>query len=249
MYSHLASCPARCREYDERKRRWIDTRRADIREVRPAAPPDPRRARVRRLGGREALALRQRARARAHSPAARGRPVHVRCESFWHSIAVNVDGNLGDAPGSRTARAASYACHVARCARSSSPVPPPPGPRRPELARPGVAVRLEPGFTGSGDPAGDGLVPEQVPNATWRKAGLVTRSRTSRCWPCAAGPVEALPQQCFRAAGGRVHGRVAWRLAPGRRAVVASYLLSLQLFMPTDYQSGECAAGRSLDQS
>jgi hypothetical protein len=30
-------------------------------------------------------------------------------------------------------------------------------------------------------------------------------------------------------------------------AAVASYLLSLQPFMPTDYQSGECAAGRSLD--
>jgi hypothetical protein len=30
-------------------------------------------------------------------------------------------------------------------------------------------------------------------------------------------------------------------------AAVASYALALQAYMPTDYQSSECAAGRSLD--
>src|SRR3954471_10315240 len=40
-----------------------------------------------------------------------GRPAHVRCESFWHSV-VNVDGNLGDVPFPN-GRAASYT-HVTR---------------------------------------------------------------------------------------------------------------------------------------
>ena len=40
-----------------------------------------------------------------------GRPVQVRCESFWHSI-VNVDGNLGDVPFPNGS-AASYP-HVTR---------------------------------------------------------------------------------------------------------------------------------------
>jgi hypothetical protein len=98
-----------------------------------------------------------------------GRPVHVRCESFWHSI-VNVDGNLGDVPFPN-GRAAAYT-HVTRgmckeLARFRS------RPEAPELAC--LAEFDWNGFTGSGDP------------------------------------------------------------------------LSLQPFMPTDYQSGECAAGRWLD--
>ena len=162
-----------------------------------------------------------------------GRPVHVRCESFWHSI-VNVDGNLGDVPFPN-GRAASYT-HVTRgmckeLARFRS------RPEAPELAC--LAEFDWNRFTGSGDPAATACS-EQANDMAEALVTLTHESMHMRGWAD-----EALAQ-CY--AIQEVAFTVEW-LGGSRQegAAVASYLLSLQPFMPTDYQSGECAAGRSLD--
>jgi hypothetical protein len=162
-----------------------------------------------------------------------GRPVHVRCESFWHSI-VNVDGNLGDVPFPN-GRAAAYT-HVTRgmckeLARFRS------RPEAPELAC--LAEFDWNGFTGSGDPAATACS-GQAEDMAEALVTLTHESMHMRGWAD-----EALAQ-CYAIQ------EVAFtveRLGSSREegAAVASYLLSLQPFMPSDYQSGECAAGRWLD--
>jgi hypothetical protein len=162
-----------------------------------------------------------------------GRPVHVRCESFWHSI-VNVDGNLGDVPFPN-GRAASYT-HVTRgmckqLARFRS------RPEAPELAC--LAEFDWNRFTGSGDPAATACS-ERANDMAEALVTLAHESIHLRGWAD-----EALAQ-CY--AIQEVAFTVEW-LGGSRQegAAVASYLLSLQPFMPADYQSGECAAGRWLD--
>jgi hypothetical protein len=161
------------------------------------------------------------------------RPVSVRCESFWHSI-VNVDGNLGDVPFPN-GHPASYA-HVTRgmckeLARFRA------RPERPELAC--LSQFDWNGFTGSGDPAPTACS-EQANDMAEALVTLTHESMHMRGWADEAlAQCYALQEVAFtveRLGGSRQEG-----------AAVASYLLSLQSFMPTDYQSSECAAGRLLD--
>ena len=162
-----------------------------------------------------------------------GRPVHVRCESFWHSI-VNVDGNLGDVPFPN-GRAASYT-HVTRgmckeLARFRS------RPEAPELAC--LAQMDWNRFTGSGDPAATACS-EQANDMAEALVTLTHESMHMRGWADEAyAQCYALQEIAF----------TVERLGGSRQeaAAVASYLLSLQPFMPTDYQSSECASGRLLD--
>jgi len=162
-----------------------------------------------------------------------GRPVHVRCESFWHSI-VNVGGNLGDVPFPN-GRAAAYT-HVTRgmckeLARFRS------RPEAPELAC--LAQFDWSRFTGSGDPAATACS-EQANDMAEALVTLTHESMHMRGW------TDEAIAQCYAVQ------EVAYtveQLGGSRQeaAAVASYMLSLQSFMPTDYQSSECAAGRSLD--
>jgi hypothetical protein len=162
-----------------------------------------------------------------------GRPVHVRCESFWHSI-VNVDSNLGDVPFPN-GRAASYT-HVTRgmckeLARFRS------RPEAPELAC--LAEFDWNRFTGSGDPAATACS-EQANDMAEALVTLAHESMHMRGWSDEAFA------QCYAIQ------EVAYTVeqlggSPQEGTAVASYLLSLQPFMPTDYQSSECASGRLLD--
>ena len=162
-----------------------------------------------------------------------GRPVHVRCESFWHSI-VNVSGNLGDVPFPN-GRAASHT-NVTRgmckeLARFRS------HPERPELA---CLTQFDwSRFTGSGDPAATACS-EQANDMAEALVTLTHESMHLRGW------ADEAVAQCY---GLQEVAFTVERLGGSREegAAVASYLLSLQPFMPTDYQSSECAAGRSLD--
>jgi hypothetical protein len=162
-----------------------------------------------------------------------GRPVHVRCESFWHSI-VNVDGNLGDVPFPN-GRAASYT-HITRgmCGQLTRFRG---RPERPELAC--LAQFDWSAFTGSGNPAATACS-EQANDMAEALVTLTHESMHMRGWADeAVAQCYALQEVAFtieQLGGSHQEG-----------AEVASYLLSLQPFMPTDYQSSECAAGRSLD--
>jgi hypothetical protein len=162
-----------------------------------------------------------------------GRPVHVRCESFWHSI-VNVDGNLGDVPFP-DGRAARYT-HITRgmckqLARFRS------RPESPELAC--LAQFDWSRFTGSGDPAATACS-EQAGDMAEALVTLTHESMHMRGW------ADEAIAQCY--ALQEVAFTVEWLGgSPAEATAFASYLLSLQPFMPTDYQSSGCAAGRSLD--
>jgi hypothetical protein len=162
-----------------------------------------------------------------------GRPVHIRCESFWHSI-VNVDGNLGDVPFPN-GRAAPYA-HVTRgtckeLARFRR------RPERPELA---CLTQFDwSRFMGTGDPAATACS-ERAEDMAEALVTLTHESMHMRGWADEAlAQCYALQEVAFtveRLGGSYQEG-----------ATVASYLLSLQPFLPTDYQSSECAGGQSLD--
>ena len=162
-----------------------------------------------------------------------GRPVRVRCESFWHAL-VNVDGNLGDVPFPN-GRAASYT-HVTRgmckkLARFRN------RPERPELAC--LAEFDWSRFAAGGDPAATACS-ERADDMAEALITLTHESMHLRGWADeAVAQCYALQEVAFtveRLGGSHQEG-----------AAVASYLLSLQAFMPTDYQSSDCAAGRSLD--
>jgi hypothetical protein len=162
-----------------------------------------------------------------------GRPVSVRCESLWHSI-VNVDGNLGDVPFP-DGHPASYT-HLTRgmckeLARFRG------RPERPEL--PCLSQFDWNRFTGSGDPAATACS-EQANDMAEALVTLAHESMHMRGWADEAiAQCYALQEVAFTVEqlGG----------SPQEGAAVAGYLLSLQPFMPTDYQSSECAPGRLLD--
>ncbi|HYX76915.1 MAG TPA: hypothetical protein VE757_07045 [Gaiellaceae bacterium] len=161
-----------------------------------------------------------------------GRPAHVRCESFWHWV-VNVGGNLGDVPFP-DGRAADYTnitrgmCgELARFRRQ---------PERPELAclQQFDWTRFDPG-----DPA----MAACSKSANDMAEALITLTHESmhiRGWADeAVAQCYAIQEVAFtveQLGGSRAEG-----------AAVAAYALALQAYMPTDYQSGDCAAGRSLD--
>jgi hypothetical protein len=161
-----------------------------------------------------------------------GRPVHVRCESFWHAL-VNVDGNLGDVPFP-DGHAAGYT-HITRSmcrrlarfrSRSSHP----------ELA---CLARFDWSRFDGEQPA-QVACSERANDTAEALATLTHESMHMRGWADeAVAQCYAIQEVAFtveRLGGSRAEG-----------AAVADYLLALQRWMPEDYQSGDCAAGRPLD--
>jgi hypothetical protein len=157
-----------------------------------------------------------------------GRSVHVRCESFWHSI-VGVGGNLGDVPFPG-GRAAGYT-HITRhmcdeLARFRHT------PERPELA---CLEQVDWSRFQPGDACSQG--------ASDMAEALITLTHESmhmRGWADeAVAQCYAIQEVAFtveQLGGSNAEG-----------AAVAAYALAMQAYMPTDYQSSDCAAGSSLD--
>jgi hypothetical protein len=161
-----------------------------------------------------------------------GRPAHVRCESFWHWV-VDVGGNLGDVPFPN-GRAADYT-NITRqmcgdLARFRAQ------PDRPELA----CLQL---FDWSRFDPGDPAMAACSQRANDMAEALITLTHESmhiRGW------ADEATAQCYAIQ------EVAFTVqqlggSPAEGTAVANYALALQSYMPTDYQSSECAAGRSLD--
>jgi len=164
-----------------------------------------------------------------------GRPVHVRCESFWHSI-VNVDGNLGDVPFP-AGHAASYT-HVTRgmckeLARFRG------RPEAPELAC--LAQMDWNRFTGSGDPAATACSEQ----ANDMAEALVTLTHESMHMRGETGEAAAECQAMQRDA------RMARDLgasAPDATALASAYWRIDYPRMPDDYRSSDCHPGGGMDE-
>jgi hypothetical protein len=157
-----------------------------------------------------------------------GRPVHVHCESFWHSV-VGVGGTLGDVPFP-DGRAATYT-HITRhmcdeLGRFRE------APERPELA---CLEQVDWSRFQAGDACSLGA--EEMAEAL---ITLTHESMHMRGWADeAVAQCYAIQEVAFtveQLGGSRQEG-----------AAVASYALAMQPYMPTDYQSSDCAASRSLD--
>lgn len=161
-----------------------------------------------------------------------GRPAHVRCESYWHWL-LDVGGNLGDVPFPN-GRAADY-MNITRgmcgdLARFRA------RPERPELA----CLQL---FDWSRFDPGDPAMAACSHRANDMAEALITLTHESmhiRGWADEATAqcyaIQEVPFTVEQLGGSRSEG-----------AAVASYALALQAYMPTDYQSNECAPGGSLD--
>jgi hypothetical protein len=160
-----------------------------------------------------------------------GRPVHVRCESLWHWL-VNVDGNLGDVPFP-DGRAAGYTnltrgmCGELDRFRSRS--------EHAELAC--LAQHDWSRFRGEASAL---ACSEQANDMAEALITLTHEAMHLRGWADeAVAQCYALQEVAFtveRLGGSRVEG-----------AAVADYMLALQPWMPTEYQSAECGPGRALD--
>ena len=161
-----------------------------------------------------------------------GRPAHVRCESVWHWI-VNVGGNLGDVPFP-DGRAASY-MHLTRqmCGELDRFRH---RPDRPELA---CLSQFDWSTFRPGDPAPTDCS-DRADDMAEALLTLTHESMHIRGWADeAVAQCYAIQEVAFtvgQLGGSREEG-----------AAVAAYELALQPFMPTDYQSSDCAAGHSLD--
>jgi hypothetical protein len=161
-----------------------------------------------------------------------GRPVQVRCESFWHAI-VNVDGNLGDVPfpdghpASYTHVTRGMCGQLARFRRQ---------PERPELA----CLQQFDWSRFHGDDSALIACSERAGDMAEALITLTHESMHLRGWADEAiAQCYALQEVAFTVT--RLGG------SPAEGRAVADYVLSLQAWMPTDYQSSECAAGHSLD--
>lgn len=158
--------------------------------------------------------------------------MHVRCESFWH-WAVNVGGNLGDVPFP-DGRAASYTHITRRMCEDLDRFRR--APERPELA---CLAQLDWSLF---RPA-DARAQECRRNADDMAEALLTLTHESmhlRGW------ADESVAQCYAIQ------EVAFTVEqlggpPAEGAAVAEYALALQPYMPTEYQSSDCAAGRALD--
>jgi len=160
------------------------------------------------------------------------RQVHVRCQSFWKAL-LDVGGNLGDVPFP-DGRAADYT-HVTRgmckqLARFRH------GSTHRELAC--LAAFDWRGYDGS-DPAASGCS-RRANDMTNALMTLAHESMHLRGWADeAAAQCYGLQELAFtieRLGGSPAEGR----------AVVA-YMLSLQRYLPGEYQSGDCRPGGPLD--
>jgi hypothetical protein len=161
-----------------------------------------------------------------------GRPVNVRCESFWHWV-VNVGGNLGDVPfpDGRAARHTNITRHMCdELARFRH------APDRPELACLAQVdwSRFQP------DDAQADACRRQADDMAEALITLTHESMHMRGWADeAVAQCYAIQEVAFtveQLGGSREEG-----------AALAGFALAMQAFMPTDYQSSDCAAGHSLD--
>ncbi len=161
-----------------------------------------------------------------------GRPVRVRCESFWAAI-VDVNGHLGDVPFPN-GRAGSYTritrrmCGLLATFRRS--------PERPELA---CLAYFDWNHFHGDDPAAYACS-QRANDMAEALMTLAHESMHLRGW------ADEATAQCYglQELGFTVE-RLGGSLAEG--LAVANYMLSLQPFLPEDYQSSACGAGGSLD--
>jgi hypothetical protein len=161
-----------------------------------------------------------------------GRPVRVECQSFWKSL-VDVDSRLGDVPFPN-GRAASYT-HITRgmcgqLARFRS------APRHPALE---CLARFDWSRFHGDDPAALACS-EQANDMAEALMTLAHESMHLRGW------ADEATAQCY----GLQELALAIERLGGSQAegtAVADYMLSLQQWVPDEYQSGECAPSRSLD--
>jgi hypothetical protein len=161
-----------------------------------------------------------------------GRQVHVRCESFWRAL-VDVDSRLGDVPFPG-GHAASYThvtrgmCGVlARFRHSAS---------HPELAC--LTAFDWSRFDGS-DPAASACS-RRANDTAEALMTLAHESMHLRGWE------DEATAQCY---GVQELAFTVERLggSPAEGVAVADYMLSLQKWLPSDYQSAECRPGGALD--
>ncbi len=161
-----------------------------------------------------------------------GRPVHVRCQSLWKAL-VDVDSRLGDVPFP-DGHAASYThvtrslCGVlARFRRS---------PSHRELA---CLTAFDWSRFDGRDPAASACA-RRANDTAEALMTLAHESMHLRGWADEATAqcygVQELAFTVERLGGSATEGKA-----------VADYMLSLQKWLPTDYQSAECAPGGALD--
>jgi hypothetical protein len=161
-----------------------------------------------------------------------GRPVHVRCQSFWKAL-VDVGGNLGDVPFP-DGHPANYThvtrgmCKLLATFRHSR--------RHPELDC--LAAFDWSRYDGT-DPAASGCSrrANRMANALMT---LAHESMHLRGW------ADEATAQCFglQELAFTVE-RLGGSVEEGR--LVAAYMLSLQRWLPDEYQSGECRPEGRLD--
>jgi len=161
-----------------------------------------------------------------------GRPVHVRCQSFWQAL-VDVNSRLGDVPFP-DGRAASYT-HITRkmCGQLSR--------FRRARAHPELACLAA--FDWSRFDGSDPAMAACSRRANDTAEALMTLAHESmhlRGW------ADEATAQCY---GLQELAFTVEQLggSPAEGRAVADYMLSLQKWLPEDYQSGECAAGGKLD--
>jgi hypothetical protein len=161
-----------------------------------------------------------------------GRPVQVRCQSFWRAL-VDVGGNLGDVPFPG-AHPASYThltrtmCQALTRFRQRH--------SQPELDCLGFFDWSR--YDGT-DPAA-AACSHRAGDTAEALMTLAHESMHLRGW------ADEATAQCYGIQ------EVAFTVeqlggSPGEGTAVASYMLGLQRWMPEEYQSGECRPGGQLD--
>jgi hypothetical protein len=161
-----------------------------------------------------------------------GRPVHVRCQTFWQAL-VDVNSRLGDVPFP-DGRAASYT-HITRkmCGQLSR--------FRHSRSHPELACLAA--FDWSRFDGSDPAMAACSRRANDTAEALMTLAHESmhlRGWADeATAQCYGLQELAFTVE------QLGGSLAEGR--AVAAYMLALQKWLPEDYQSGDCVPGGKLD--
>jgi hypothetical protein len=161
-----------------------------------------------------------------------GRPVHVRCQTFWQAL-VDVNSRLGDVPFP-DGRAASYT-HITRnlCGQLSR--------FRHTRSHPELACLAA--FDWSRFDGTDPAMAACSRGANDTAEALMTLAHESmhlRGW------ADEATAQCY---GLQELAFTVEQLggSPAEGRAVADYMLALQKWLPEEYQSAECAAGGKLD--
>ncbi len=161
-----------------------------------------------------------------------GRPVHVRCQSFWQAL-VDVGGNLGDVPFP-DGHPASYT-HLTRTMCQAL--------TRFRQSRSHADIDCLGSFDWSRYDGSDPAAAACSDRANDTAEALMTLAHESmhlRGW------ADEATAQCYGIQ------EVAFTVeqlggSAAEGAAVASYMLALQRWMPEEYQSGECRPGGQLD--